>query len=429
MQQKQLLSVMKVLRGIYNAAQINASRSRKDIFADRICKTMSKPVITAVNDLMSAMQCDSTYLSDAFARELAVVATISGHVISDNLAKHSKVIAMICAIKDEQQFCAAVDDLIQCLTLDAEEYSDVFQLPRYDINIKLHTLSPFAHGADNKAGNATLFRRTTLLGTQGHPITLPYFAGNALRGQMRDVLADHFLSSIGIQPDKSHPPVALWFFHALYAGGVLEENSSATKQIAKLLGDSGSIRAGGIRALRNYLPALSLLGAAFGNRIISGRVSVGNFYPLCKETGHGDRPAESLLDWHYLTRREDNESHEEHHGMIADTQVLQPGVTLAGGVDISGHITHLERSALAVGLQLLQQHGYLGAESRRGFGRVEMEIDGIEADAGEMYNDYLATHRQEILDFLTSLRCFVRESTDASKAAKYIEQVLDNVSD
>jgi hypothetical protein len=218
---------------------------------------------------------------------------------------------------------------------------------------------------------------------------------------MRDLLADHFLTSLGLSADRSKPAVALWFFYALYCGGALEEKSDATKALARNLGDHGAVRSDGVRAFRDHLPALSLLGCALGNRVLPGHVQVGDLRPECREWGQGDTPVAELLTWEFLTRREDHEDHEEHHGMIANTECLRSGTLLEGGVDVDAAMPALERSALGCGLGLLARRGLLGAENRRGLGRVRFEL--ANAPDGEPYESWLAEHKGQVLDFLVEI--------------------------
>jgi len=210
-----------------------------------------------------------------------------------------------------------------------------------------------------------------------------------------------------------NPPCALWFFHALYAGGALEESSVAGKALGARLGAHGAANANGITEFRDMLPALSVLGTALGNRILSGRVNVLDARPRCIEWASGPQRAAELMEWQFLTRREDHEGHgdDDHHGMIANTECLCTGTILDAGLDISKHATPLEVSALACGLELLRERGYLGAENRRGFGQVQIDLNHcFEAGAwirvfdGEKYNRFLADEREQIVDYLVEIK-------------------------
>jgi hypothetical protein len=246
-----------------------------------------------------------------------------------------------------------------------------------------------------------LFRRIQVLATNGSSLELPYYAGNAVRGAVRDLLADHFLAAMGFPVDRAKPSVALWFFYALYSGGALEESSDAQKALKKQLGDNGAVRADGVRAFRDHLPGLSLLGCALGNRVLPGRVQFADLRPVCAEWGTGTRPVAEIMTWEFLTRREDHEGHEENHSMIANTEVLRTGTELEGGIDMDDAMPEIERSALGCGLALLAKRGRLGAENRRGFGRVVLDVQG--APDALLYENWLAGKRPEILAYLENI--------------------------
>src|SRR5690606_39678566 len=78
----------------------------------------------------------------------------------------------------------------------------------YMIGMRVTCETPLAHGADQKAGNATIFRRMQVLTDEGG-VLLPYYSGNALRGQVRDLLADHFLRSLGLRADRDRKSTRL----------------------------------------------------------------------------------------------------------------------------------------------------------------------------------------------------------------------------
>lgn len=271
----------------------------------------------------------------------------------------------------------------------------------HQINISMKCLSPLAHGADGKAGNATVFRRMSVLTDTGNVISLPFYSGNAFRGQMRDLLADDFLRLLGITPRKDRPPISLWFFHALYAGGALEDGGAAEKALKKILGSAGAVKASGIYDFRNALPALSLLGCAMGNRILGGRMKISDFRPKCRQWGTGETDASELMEWLYLTRREDHEAHDEHHGMIANCECLCAGTEMIGGIDPDMHAMPLEISALGRGLRLMTAAGYVGAENRRGLGRVEITADNLPDEAP--YVEYVTGMRKNILIYLETI--------------------------
>ncbi len=394
-----LKASMDMIRSIAFASRIKHSRSFGDFLADRIVQAATqKTLIAATERLSKLMDSDTGEIPEG------IISAFMGQVFCNQAAdmlqwlrEYPRVAAMLCMVKQPEYL-----EVIESVVMDTASSGGVAIADAdHEIDIQATCLSPLAHGADTKAGNATLFRRMQVLVTNGQVLSLPFYAGNAFRGQMRDLLADDFVQAMGLSPRRDRPPLALWLFHALYAGGALEENSAAEKALKKHLGGNGSIKAQGIYEFRNTLPALSMLGCALGNRILPGRVRVGDFRPRCRQWGNGDIDAGELFEWLYLTRREDHEEHEAHHGMIATTECLKAGTLLYGGIDMDMHAMPLERSALGRGLQLIREKGYIGAENRRGLGRVEFDM--VNVPDPTTYVEYLQENKDDILKYLKDL--------------------------
>lgn len=381
------------------SADMGGHRGLLDTFADRLVKASSEPTLhAAMEHLLRSINANSDAIHPPLAVQMIGIAHgPEGRRILRWWREQAKLVALLAGTRDKQ----LVNDTLASIELPAAEITGR-AVPRgtFPITIRAALESPLAHGADQKAGNATIFRRMHVL-VDGGTISLPYYSGNALRGQMRDLLADHFLTALGLRADRTRPQIALWFFYALYSGGALEENSEATKALKKQLGDNGAIRAIGIRDFRVNLPALSLLGCALGNRVLPGHFQFADLRPVCAEWGTGERPVAELMTWEFLTRREDHEEHLVHHGMIANTETMRAGAALEGGVDHDNAIAALELSALGCGIALLAKRGMLGAENRRGLGRVSMQIDGLPDPSP--YEAFLAERKEEILKYLQSI--------------------------
>lgn len=382
------------------AMRLESGRSGKlDLFASRLVKAASEPTLaTACEALLRAIDADTDALHPpTIAQMVRVAGGQDGPRVLRWWREQAKLVTLIAATRNE----AERTDAMQAVELPAAQGGgQAIARGAYDIGLRGRCETPLAHGADGKAGNATIFRRMDVLGDSG-PLYLPYYAGNAVRGQMRDLMADYLLSALGLSTDRSRPSVALWFFYALYSGGALEEQSDATKALGRELGNHGAARAMGIRTFRELLPGLSLLGCALGNRVLPGRCQFADLRPVCYEWGTGDTPVAELLTWDYLTRREDFEDHTEHHGMIANSEVIRAGAEIEGGVDHDNAISAIELSALGRGLLLLQERGMLGAENRRGFGRVRIEIERCPDPA--LFDAFLVDRKKEIVSYLRSV--------------------------
>ncbi len=397
---KTLRSTINMMYAIYAGAQIKAARNPLDLYADRVRQAGTEPTLLAFGERLQSLvdaspsgfspECVTSFVTCATATDApAVLAWIR---------QYPKIAAMLAGLKDARQR----DDALASIEIEAITASNLgAALPRraFAIGIEATCLTPLAHGGDAKAGNATLFRRMNVLSTTGQVLSLPFYSGNAMRGMVRDALADHLLSTLGLAPRRDKPPVALWFFHTLYAGGALSENAESTKAMAARFGKAaGALRTDGLREFRDILPSVSLLGCALGNRVLCGRVQFGDLRPRCKEWGNGDADAAKMMEWTYLTRREDLETHDEHSGMIATTETIKAGAKLEGGIDIDLHCQPIERAALARGLLLIQQRGRIGAENRRDLGSVAIEFRDIPDPA--LFDQFLASRKTDILKYL-----------------------------
>lgn len=396
----QLNITISFLKNCLAAADLNGSRFYLDIFTDRLTKAASENTLNAaMEQLLRNVNASAEKLHPPLAAQMMkLAASPDGPRVLRWLREQTRLAVMLAACKDQ----AIVEDALASVMLpEAGGEGAAAVRGSFQIGLRATCEAPLAHGADGKAGNATLFRRIQVIAGNSEVLRLPYYAGNAVRGQMRDLLADHLLASLGLPADRAKPAVALWFFYAIYSGGALEENSDAMKAMRKQLGDNGSIRSEGIRKFRDMLPGLSLLGCALGNRVLPGHCQFSDLRPICKEWGTGTQSVSELLTWEFLTRREDHEDHAEHHGMIANTEVLRSGTTLEGGIDMDNTMPEVERAALARGLTLLQQRGKLGAENRRGCGRVKIELTGLPDPA--LFDTFLADKKADILDYLSKL--------------------------
>lgn len=408
-----LKTTLDMLRTVVYSSKIKTRRNFTDFIADRIVQASAEStLLAAIEKLTGLVDASPGEMYQPTVSEFikTCAASRSGSVLAW-LREYPRIAAMLTMLKvdDYENAISSIE-----LQESAQESGTAIKSGDCEIKIIATCLSPLAHGSDTKAGNATLFRRMQILSTTGAVLSLPFFAGNAIRGTLRDILADDLIKALGLIPRRDKPPVALWFFHALYAGGALEENSEAAKNLKKELGGDGTVKAQGIHEFRDTLPGLSLLGCALGNRILCGRAKFSDLKPACKQWANGETDVSQLFEWLYLIRREDHEEHEEHHGMIANTECLKAGTVLHGGIDLDVHTNELERAALGRGLKLLAERGYIGAENRRGFGRVKIELENSPDPA--TYENYLAGKKEEIKDYLTRLGAINNQATPLADA-------------
>ncbi len=405
-------ATIEMFRRLRDTTGHKVNRNFGGFFADRMTRAFSRENLTdAMEELAQSLDSSIEYVGGK--KLAAFLAEANGPESAAIMAwcrQHPKLVAMLAGLRDDDELDAALES-IDLPAIDPADVSAVTEQPVYDVPVQAECLTGLAHGSDAKAGNATLFRRRSVITETGRHLYLPVYAGNAVRGQLRDLLADHLIESLGLKVSRSKPSLELWAFHVLYAGGVLE--GGASKAEANL-GKSGAIRTDGMREIREMLPMISLLGTAIGNRVIAGRVYTGDLRPHCIEWGSGDQSASALMGWEFLTRREDYEGRadeDDTSAMIAETEILKPGTRLSGGIDIDTHANSMERACLGRALELLRNRGKLGAENRRGIGKVALSYSAA-PDPGE-YDAFLSDHRRDILDFLTRLGALANGGLEA----------------
>ena len=381
-----LLDVVRVLRLLSATSTIAGGRRRADYLADRIRQAATGEDLPAFVERLGSLLGSPPLPGDAVASVL-----VSGpQPVLAWLREHPKLAAALCFVpRDELE--GAVEDLA---LPDAEGEGGVAPTIDHDLPLRVTLLSPLSHGGDEKSGNAILLRRQVILTDRGR-LRMPFYGGNAVRGQMRDLLAEHLVTALGA------PPLAQWFFHLLYAGGGLHEADGATKPFMERLGAT-SAKAPAVREMRDMLPAVSLLGGAVRNRIFAGRVMFGDLRPVCREHAGGTHAIDELIEWSYFTRRDDREERgDEHAGMIVSLECLRAGTVLVGGVDVEGCATPLERACLGHGLRLLAEYGRLGGGNARGYGSCRIEGDGWPDPAP--YLAHVRERRDAILDYLAAV--------------------------
>ena len=394
-----LLKTISLLREIYYNSGMKTKRSFGDFFSDKLISSSTEPrLLSAVNCLSMSVDCNFSRINSHIVSEFIRVSAGDGApAVLSWIREYPQIATMMCVLKKTD-----LEKAIESIDVgDAVPSGCAHPMVEMDLQIDVKCLSPLSHGSDVKAGNATIFRRMKVLSDRESVLSLPYYAGNAVRGQVRDLLADDFLTRIGLIPRRDFPPIELWFFHMLYSGGSLEEKGAGDKALGKILGNNGASRAEGFYTFRNTLPGLSVLGCAIGNRILSGRTQFSDLRPVCHEWGNGDLPVDQLFEWIFLTRREDYESHTENTSMIAVTECLKAGVKLSGGINVDRNATGVERSAISHGLGLLVKRGMLGAENRRGVGLVEMQLS--KASDPSLYVDFIEENKGRILSFMDEI--------------------------
>lgn len=238
--------------------------------------------------------------------------------------------------------------------------------------------SPIAHGGFGPdAGNAQAARRMSVVSIDGHPL-IPCISGSALRGVIRRALMRELFERSGI--DRETLPDKQWdrLYAALANGGHL---TGPLKQ---------SINPDNVRALREALPPLSVLGAALYDRFLPGRVSVGIAWLRCKETAMGGVVSDSgkftsiageeLIEEIGMARHIDRETQDPSITGVTPmpliVEAVSAGAEFESTMVFDRSATPMEKAAISHGLRCVR---ILGGHSAAGFGRVDIEVDAPDA--------------------------------------------------
>ena len=419
---------LEFLARVMMGSGIKLKRNKFDFFADRLRVAASQPTLMLAGQaFLAALKCPISDISqEVFAGFMT--ACLDADILAW-LRQNCPVAVGLARAKDRTQ---GIEAVISTWTQQPAAVPVKKRRP-FDIGMIVTLEEALSHADDTKAGNATLFRRNKM----GYP----FYSGNAIGGAMRDMLADHFLLSLGMRIDRADADVDQWFFQLLYGGGIMADGAIPKEFERRLCGAAaGSVRTDGTRELRNMLPFFSMMGGV-GKYPIEGYVFINSLRPNCLEWGTGDQSVVNRMEWRFIARRDDSESRvsksqakeakeskearqdnldewlagdietdaeiesHENTSMLVNTEVLTEGTVLEGGIDVSPHMTEVERSALAKGLMLLQRQGYLGGKKHRGGGRAEIEyVCKPEIVLDEtVYDAYLAEHKAEIIQYLKSI--------------------------
>lgn len=149
------------LRNVRCAREIKGSRGVLDIYTDHAVRSVSEPTLaSAMELLMRSTQAAADKLSPVVVAKMAAVASSADAPrVLRWLREHCRLAVMLSATNDQALVSEVLADM-PLLTVDGDGVAAVRQ--PFDIPISAACESPLAHGADGKAGNATLFRRVLI---------------------------------------------------------------------------------------------------------------------------------------------------------------------------------------------------------------------------------------------------------------------------
>lgn len=233
---------------------------------------------------------------------------------------------------------------------------------------------------------------------------IPVITGNAVRGVLRDNGARVLLDKMGTKVNKE-------VFHIFFSGGNL--NGTLKEDIAKA------------KSVRQHFPLISLLGGGLGDMILSGKIMVGNLYPLCEETyemldeEYTDISWKNLISEIEFTRTDDSKNDmlsqyitdvTEDKKAKASTQMrysvqyMAVGTVFVQDIYISDSITELELGALYSAFKSWFATPVLGGMANKGFGVFSAGTDfGISVDNGKVnVSDKINEIIDKYIDFINN---------------------------
>lgn len=211
---------------------------------------------------------------------------------------------------------------------------------------------------------------------------LPVITANSVRGTLRDCGAKYLLDMIGVKVGKE-------IFHVLFSGGNI--NGTMKQDVKKNI------------SVRQHFPFVSLFGGGLGDMIMSGKMSVGNLYPVCKETyemlgcDYTDTSWKSLIDEIEFTRTDDGKNDLLAEKYISDNteakkakastqmrysvQYMAQGTEFVQDIYLFDNCIDEELGALFSAFIEWFKRPILGGMSNKGFGSFDAEVTSDVSDS------------------------------------------------
>ncbi len=255
--------------------------------------------------------------------------------------------------------------------------------------------TPIHHGGDEIAGIDKPMRRREYI-VNGESIPVPIVSANSIRGIMRRLLADDLLTKIGVK--KGELPENIYYL--LFSGGSLEKGNLSI-DIPKR------------RKIAETLTIVSVFGAAIGDAILPGLITVTDMVPIVKETRDftGVDSELSIYDLpfeEFGTRLDDFPNKDEKKSdkaqqMLYRFETIKAGTRFTVEFGISNLANEVERSCFRYALDLFFTKGIVGGKGAVGFGRITPEGEiPIDADP-RLYVDSIQDKREKILELFENM--------------------------
>lgn len=220
---------------------------------------------------------------------------------------------------------------------------------------------------------------------------IPYIGGNSIRGLMRRLLMYDFCVQLDIDSLTKET------YHKLFTGGTLSDSTGVEDMAMR-------------RGITALCPPIALLGSAVGNQTIEGALKVVGARLRCLENGTGDVSFWELIETQFGTRLDSekqetklqligsNDKPKSGKGKDVSTQMKYEYECFITGSEFDASFvidTHspLIESCFYRALELLRDYGFVGGNSARDSGSIDILID-IPTDGSKLYLNYLAENRE-----------------------------------
>jgi hypothetical protein len=309
----------------------------------------------------------------------------------------------------ETQMFAGFPDPVNAIECEAD--TSLHAIPVRAYRSLWTCLEPMSHGADGKSGNVTMFRRERSFDRLTGRMTLaPLYAGNAVRGALRDLGMKRALSLLDVDALDLPPALA----HALFSGGSIE--SGSTGNVIDMTVE---------RIAKELFPMWDLLAGCLDNRAMRGRSGVHDAVLVCRENAwrvHQHvapkmplaafastlQEAAALTQLRLGTRMAHKELADSTGAqMIFNTEVICAGAQWVHSIQIGAGITKMPPVTTACLADLLiefQSIGVIGAQTSK-MGHVD--IGQYEAGEGvpalpspAAYIEHMRSRKAEIIAWL-----------------------------
>ena len=267
----------------------------------------------------------------------------------------------------------------------------------------LTALSPIHHGGSEDYGTTKLI--LTLPTIIVNPLNgeeeidnVPAIHGNAIRGYLRRLIMDDFLTLLDYELDSKK------VYHFLFTGGILEALDPK---------DKGAINLTRKKEIRELIPPISLVGSALGNQMIQGKLKVGMGDIVCAETKHYltdyadyDFSAYNLKGSDFGTRlddlKEERDDDEQAHQMKYEFETLIRGTKFTHEF-ILEDCNSIEKACFRRMIGLWEERPYLGGKSGTGYGKIKLDYPEIDKLTDAAYLDYVHERKEEMSNLLDEL--------------------------